>query len=318
MLLTFIARRLVLSVPVFIGASIVLFGCLYLLPGDPAVFVLGDNARPEELAAFRHSLGLDLPWYTQYLYWLGRLLTGNFGNSLVNGFPVATLLLARLPVTLELAAGSLLVTLGVGVPLGIYCGLNPTGFGARVVDFFNANAIAMPVFWLGLLLQIAVGLDLGLLPVLGYVPWDQDPIANLQSMVMPSVTLGIGSAAVIARFLAAGIDDVRTREFVLAARARGIKGARIVLKHIMRNAIIPTVTALGLHIARLMGGAVLTEAVFNLPGLGNLLWRSMQQRDYFVIQALMLFTVLVFIVMNLITDLAYGIIDPRIRAGATD
>jgi peptide/nickel transport system permease protein len=312
----FIVRRFLLALPVLFGASLALFALLYILPGDPASFVLGDSATPTQLAALRHRLDLDQPVPVQYLLWLGRLARGDLGESLVSGYPVARLIGQRLPVAIELTLGALCVALLIGVPAGIAVGVRPRGWLARAIDMFNATAIAVPVFWLGLLLQIIVAIKLGWLPAGGYVALATDPVKNLRAMTLPCVTLGVGTAAVLARFLATGIAETMTRDFVVTARAKGLAPGRIIVRHVLRNAVIPAVTALGIQIGRLIGGAVLTEAVFNLPGLGTLLWSALVQRDYFVIQAVTLLAVLLFVVVNLATDITYGVIDPRIRTGA--
>ncbi|HVC76340.1 MAG TPA: ABC transporter permease [Candidatus Micrarchaeaceae archaeon] len=311
----FVGRRLLAAVPVLVGASVVLFALLYVLPGDPAAFALGDNASPAAIAAFRHQLGLDLPWYVQYFDWLGRMVTGQFGKSFFNEFPVVTLMDERLPVTLELTLGALVVGTLIGVPVGVYSGLNPSTMLGRAIDLLNAVFIAVPVFWLGILLQLGVALRLGWLPPGGYVPVGIDFGANIRSMVLPWLTLGVGTAAVLARFLQAGVRDAVTSEYVLAAEARGLTRIRIVGKHVMRNAVVPAITAFGIQVGRLIGGAVLTESVFTLPGLGTLLWTALVQRDYFVIQAVTLFAVAAFILVNLLTDIAYGVVDARIREG---
>jgi peptide/nickel transport system permease protein len=312
--LTFVLRRLLLSIPVFVGASVALFALLYVLPGDPAAFVLGDSATPAQLAAFRHKLGLDQPLYLQYLNWLGRLVQGDLGNSIVNQYPVSNLLVQRLPVALELTVGAVIVSLVFGLSAGVYSGIYPRSAIARLIEIWNAAAIAVPVFWLGLLLQIVIAIQLGWLPVGGYVSFATDPWRNIRSMVLPCITLGVGGGAVLARFVANGIAETIHRDFVVTARAKGLPPSRIIAKHVMRNAMIPAVTAFGIQLGRLVGGAVLTEAVFNLPGVGSLLWMALVQRDYFVIQAVTLFAVLIFIIVNLLTDVAYGLIDPRIRS----
>ena len=312
---SFIVRRILLALPVLAGASVALFALLYVLPGDPAAFVLGDSATPQQLAAFRHTMGLDQPIVLQYLDWLGRLLRGDLGNSLVNGLPVAQLVAQRLPVAVELTIGAVLVSLAIGAPAGIFVGVHPNGRLARAIDLFNATAVAVPVFWLGLLLQIVLAIKLGWLPAGGYVSASVNPLLNLRSLVLPCVTLGVGAAAVLARFIAAGIADAIRRDYVVTARAKGLSPLRIVVGHVLRNAIIPAVTAFGIQFGRLIGGAVLTEAVFNLPGLGTLLWNALVQRDYFVIQAVTLLAVISFIAVNLATDIAYGVIDPRVRSG---
>jgi peptide/nickel transport system permease protein len=311
----FVVRRILAAIPVFLGASVALFLLLYVLPGDPAAFVLGDSATPVQLVTLRHTLGLDRPVPLQYVFWLGNLLHGNLGNSLVNDYPVARLIGQRLPVALQLTVGSLMVGCLLGGVGGIIAGVRRDTVLARIVDLANATAIAVPVFWLGLLLQILVAVKLGWLPAGGYVAFSTSPLACLRSLVLPCLTLGVGTAAVLARFLANGIRETIRNDFILTARAKGLPPSRIVLKHVLRNAFIPAITALGIQFGRLMGGAVLTEAVFNLPGLGMLLWTALVQRDYFVIQAVTLLAVAAFILVNLATDIAYGVIDPRIRAG---
>ncbi len=312
---TFIVRRILFAIPVFLGASIALFLLLYVLPGDPATFVLGDSATPVQLASLRHTLGLDRPVPVQYVLWLRNLLHGNLGNSLVNDYPVSRLIAQRLPVALQLTVGSLLIGCVLGAVGGIVAGVRHDSALARIVDLANATAIAVPVFWLGLLLQILVAVKLGWLPAGGYVSFSTNPLGCLRSLVLPCITLGVGTAAVLARFLANGIRETIRNDFILTARAKGLPPRRIVLNHVLRNAFIPAITALGIQFGRLIGGAVLTEAVFNLPGLGMLLWTALVQRDYFVIQAVTLLAVAAFIVVNLATDIAYGVIDPRIRAG---
>ena len=309
----FIVRRVLIALPVLFGASIALFVLLYVLPGDPAAFVLGDSATPTQLAALRHTLHLDQPVLLQYVDWLGSLLHGNLGTSLVNHYPVTRLIGQRLPVALQLTFGSLLIGCVLGGAGGIVAGVRRRSMLARAIDLMNATAISVPVFWLGLLLQIVVAVKLGWLPAGGYVPFSTNPVGCIRALILPCLTLGLGTAAVLSRFLANGISETLRNDFVLTARAKGLPRSRIVLKHVLRNAMIPAITALGIQFGRLIGGAVLTESVFNLPGLGMLLWTALVQRDYFVIQAVTLMAVAAFIFVNLATDIAYGLIDPRIR-----
>lgn len=309
----FIVRRVLIALPVLFGASIALFVLLYVLPGDPAAFVLGDSATPTQLAALRHTLHLDQPVLLQYVDWLGSLLHGNLGTSLVNHYPVTRLIGQRLPVALQLTFGSLLIGCVLGGAGEIVAGVRRRSMLARAIDLMNATAISVPVFWLGLLLQIVVAVKLGWLPAGGYVPFSTNPVGCIRALILPCLTLGLGTAAVLSRFLANGISETLRNDFVLTARAKGLPRSRIVLKHVLRNAMIPAITALGIQFGRLIGGAVLTKSVFNLPGLGMLLWTALVQRDYFVIQAVTLMAVAAFIFVNLATDIAYGLIDPRIR-----
>jgi peptide/nickel transport system permease protein len=300
-------------IPVFLGGSIVLFALLYILPGDPAVVVLGDSAPPAALAVVRHQLGLDLPWYARYFSWLAHMLQGDFGVSLIYHQPVADLLHQRLPITLELGLWSILIALLIAIPAGIYSGLRPNSLLTRVVDLFNATAIAIPVFWLALLMQIVFALHFGWLPAVGYVHWDEDPVMHLESLLLPSVTLAVGTVPVLARFLAAGIREAVSQDYVLTARAKGLPPLTVVMKHVLRNAVLPTITVLGITLGRLAGGAVLTEAVFNIPGMGSLLWSALLQRDYLTIQAITVIVLAAFLFINLATDVVYAVVDPRLR-----
>ena len=300
-------------VPVLLGSAILIFFLLFVLPGDPAVFIAGGRGTEAQVELIRRSLGLDRPVPVQFVDWLWRTAHGDFGTSYINGFSVKVLLLQRLPVTAELALGAIVVATAIGLPAGLAGALWSEGPIGRLIDLFNAVAIAVPVFWLGILFQIYIGLQLGILPALGYVAFTDDPVENLRSMVLPSLTLGLGIAAVIARFLKAGILEGLRQNYVVTARAKGLSRRRVLFKHVLRNALMSVVTVTGLQFGGLLGGAVLTESVFNLPGLGNLMWISIQRRDYFVIQALTLLTVAVFLLVNLATDLTYGFIDPRIR-----
>lgn len=310
-------RRVLLMVPVFLGGSVVLWALLYVLPGDPATIVLGDNATGPALAAVRHQLGLDVPWYVRYFTWLDRMVHGDFGTSFIFHQPVSLLIQQRLPVTLELGFWSIVISLLVGIPAGVFSGLRPFSLLTRVLDFLNATAIAIPVFWLALLLQIAFALQLGWLPAVGYVHLEDDPIAHFESLLLPSITLAVGTWPVLARFLAAGVREAVTQDYVLTARAKGLPPLVVTMKHVLRNAVLPAVTVLGLTLGRLAGGAVLTEAVFGIPGMGSLLWSALLERDYLMIQAVTMLVLVAFLLINLATDLAYALIDPRIRTSIT-
>src|SRR5260370_2226260 len=301
-------------IPVFLGGSIVLFALLYILPGGPAVVVLGDSAPPEALAVVRHQLGLDLPWYVRYFSWLVHMVQGNFGVSLIYHQPVADLLSQRLPITLELGLWSIVIAVLIATPAGIYTGLRPMSLLARAFDLFNATAIAIPVFWLALLMQIVFALQLGWLPAVGYVHWDEDPVTHLQSLLLPSLTLAVGTVPILARFLSAGGREAVAQDYVLTARAKALPPLTVLMKHILRHAVLPTITVLGITLGRLAGGAVLTEAIFNVPGIGSLLWSALLQRDYLTIQAITVIVLAAFLFITLITAIVYGFVDPSLRA----
>jgi peptide/nickel transport system permease protein len=241
------------------------------------------------------------------------MLQGDFGTSLIYHQPVGELIAQRLPITLELGLWSILIAILIATPAGVYSGLRPASILSRAIDLFNATAIAIPVFWLALLLQILFALQLGWLPAVGYVHWEDDPIMHLESLLLPAVTLAVGTVPVLARFLSAGVREVASQDYVMTARAKGLPPLQVVLKHILRNAVLPTITVLGITLGRLAGGAVLTEAIFNVPGMGNLLWSALLQRDYLTIQAITVIVLASFLFINLLTDIVYALVDPRLR-----
>ena len=312
----YLQRRLLELIPVFLLASVIVFWLLYKLPGDPVAFMLGDKGTPAQVAAMRANLGLDDPLPLQYLRWLGRLVRGDFGESLINGFPVMDLLKRRFPVTLQLSLGAAIVAMLIGFPLGILAAVfHRRSWLVRLISSFNAFALAIPVFWLGLLLALFVGLRLQWLPPTGYVAFAADPIGSIKHMILPSITLGLAIGAVLARFLQSALIEVYQEDFIRTANAKGLSQQETLFRHVLKNAMIPVVTVLGLQFGTIMGGAVITEAVFNIPGIGNMLWTAVLRRDYFVIQSLLMVILLTFVIINLLTDILYAFLDPRIRLG---
>lgn len=309
----YVGARLLQAMPVLFLVSVLVFSLIHLTPGDPALELLGPNAVPEQVAALRTDLGLNRPLPVQYAVWMGHVLRGDLGRSYLNRFPVARLLRRSWPVTLQLTMGALVVALGLAVPLALGAVRYRRTWADQVVVAGLAVAYATPTFWIAILLVFLLSVRLGWIPPSGYVPPWEAPAQALRLLIMPSFALGLGVAAVLARFLRATVLEELAREYVRTARAKGLAERGVLYRHAVRNALIPVVTVLGLQFGTFMGGAVLTEAIFGLPGIGRLLWNAVQARDYAVVQGTILVTAGVFVFINLLTDLCYGLLDPRIR-----
>jgi peptide/nickel transport system permease protein len=265
------------------------------------------------VATLRATLGLDRPLPIQYVVWMGHIAQGDLGRSYLNRFPVAQLLRRAWPVTLQLTVGALVVAVGLAVPLSLGAVRWRRTWVDQAIAATLAVAYATPTFWVAILLVFLLSVRLGWIPPSGYVPPWEAPAQALRLLLMPSFALGLGVAAVLARFLRATIVDELAREYVRTARAKGLAERGVVYRHALRNALIPVVTVLGLQFGTFMGGAVLTEAIFAMPGVGRLLWNAVLARDYAVVQGTILVTTGVFVLINLLTDLCYGLLDPRIR-----
>jgi ABC-type dipeptide/oligopeptide/nickel transport system permease component len=303
--LSFLVRRILLTIPVLLGVATLVFSLIHLIPGDPVQSMLGDGASPESVNELRSRLGLDRPLYVQYMSFLNGVAHGNLGTSLRTSESVTTAIADRLPATLELAAAAMLVAVVIAIPLGVIAAV---GAGTSVDHLATTLAlvgISMPNFWLGPLLAIVFAVELGWLPVSGR--------GTLAQLVLPAVTLGAPLAAVLARMTRASVIDELRELYVMAARARGVSRVRAVLKHAFRNSLIPIVTVLGLQLGAVLTGAVITETIFAWPGVGRLLIQSIGFRDYPLVQGCILLIALTYVSMNLLTDLAYGLLDPRIR-----
>jgi ABC-type dipeptide/oligopeptide/nickel transport system permease component len=301
----FLIRRLLLTIPVLLGVATLVFSLVHLVPGDPVQAMLGESASPQDVAELRGRLGLDRPLYDQYGGFLKGLATGNLGRSLRTNQPVVAAIAERVPATLELAFAAMLVATIVAIPLGIVAAASA---GTRVDHAATTLAlvgISVPNFWLGPLLAIVFSVTLGWLPVSGR--------GTLAHLVLPAVTLGAPLAAVLARMTRASVIEELRELYVLAARARGVSRAAAVLRHAFRNSLIPIVTVLGLQFGAVLTGAVITETIFAWPGVGRLLIQSISFRDYPLVQGCILLIAITYVTMNLLTDLAYGLLDPRIR-----
>lgn len=309
-LATLVLRRLVLAIPVLLGVSIITFASLHLIPGNPAQTLLfGTDATPQQVQALTRQLGLNRPVTVQYFHYLGQLLHGNLGQSYINQVPVASEIAQRLPSTIELAFAALVVALVIGVPAGLLAGTRPGTWLDRVATSGAVLGVAIPYFWLALLLVLIFSVDLGLVPSLG--------VGGFESLILPAIALGWGFAAMIARLLRAGLVDVYTQPYVVAARARGLSEPRILATTVLRNASGPMVAALGLQIGQLLAGAVAIEVIFGRTGMGSLLYNAISGKDIPTVQGGVLFLAVVYVALNLIVDVLKAIIDPRTRRVGT-
>ena len=304
----YLLRRLLQTIPVLVGVATLVFALIHLVPGDPAQSMLGEGASPAEVTALRHSLGLDRPLLAQYGSFLGGLVRGDLGTSFRYGTPVTVEIRARLFRTVQLALAAMTVAVLVAIPLGILAAVfrgGPIDHGAMGLALAG---ISMPNFWLGPLLAILFAVKLGWLPVSG--------TGSLANLVLPAVTLGAALAAILARMTRASVLEELRELYVLAARARGLSRTRAVLRHAFRNSLIPVVTIVGLQFGAVLTGTIITETIFAWPGVGRLLIQAISFRDYPLVQGCILFISFTYVVMNLLTDLSYGWLDPRIRFDA--
>jgi peptide/nickel transport system permease protein len=309
----FLLRRLLGTIPVLFLVSVMVFSLIHLVPGDAATVVLGEEATPQAKAELRHQLGLDQPLPLQYGHWLWNALHGDLGRALTDQTPVAQEIGQRLPVTVELALLSFLVALLIAIPAGI---ISATRRG-RLIDYLGTGVslagMSIPSFWLAMMLIIFFAVHLGWLPASGYVSFTQDPVHNLQFMLLPAVATGFREAAVLMRMMRSSLLDVLHQDYVRTARAKGLEMRIVILGHAVRNALIPVVTTSGLAIAGLLGGLVLTERIFSIPGFGNLIVTAAMDRDFVTVQGAVLVSAILVILVNLLVDVMYAVLDPRIR-----
>jgi len=294
---------------------VLIFGLQQLLPGDPAMVLAGEERDPAVIAHLRETMHLDKPLPVQYVYWLNGVLHGNLGESQRAQLPVTTLIAQKLPVTIELACLALVIAIAIGIPAGVIAAVRhntPWDYGANVVALWG---LSTPNFWLGIMLILLFSVTLGWLPASGYVSPFDDLRENLAAMIMPAFVLGNAIAAVLMRHTRSAMLQVLSSEYVRTARAKGVPERGVILKHALRNALIPIITLGALEFGTLLSGAVLTEQVFTIPGFGKLIVDAVFNRDYAVVQGVVLFTATAYIVLNLLADVAYAIANPRIRYG---
>ena len=312
-MLAYVSRRLLESVPVLLLGSIIVFGLLRAMPGDPAVIMAGTDATQAQIDAITRRYELDRPLTIQYVKWLSGVVRGDFGVSYVSNRPIAELIIARLPATIHLAVSTIIVVCGFGFPLGILAAVRPNSVLARIVDIYSAVAIAIPSFWLGLLLLLFVAVRLRWLPTSGFVSITEDPVASVRHLILPSISMGAEGLAILIRFLKSSMMEVAGSDFIRTARAKGLREVVVVTRHVLKVAMLPVVTILGIQLGYLLGGAVVTEAIFGLPGLGRLLIDALGNQQYLVIQNIVLIFIVTFVVLNILVDVAVATLDPRIR-----
>lgn len=306
-------KRLLTLIPTLLAASILVFLFIHLIPGDPAAILLGDTATPEEVAQLTAEMGLDRPIYIQYAYWLGNVLQGDFGTSVFFGQPVLSVIASGAETSILLASMTMVWIIMVGIPVGI---LSATKHGTWVDQLTSGGAMlaaSIPTFWLGLYLILLFSVGLGWFPSSGFPSLTDDGgITNLRYLILPSLTLAAPNAALIVRLVRASMLDVAREDHVRTARAKGLHPSRVAIKHVFRNALIAVAAAFGFTFAALISEAVVTETVFSLPGIGRLVVQSILRRDYPVIQGVILVIVVLYMIINLLVDLAYARLDPRV------
>lgn len=308
-----ILRRLMATIPVVVVVAVGVFALLHVTPGDPAVIIAGDYATSDDIARVRAKLGLDQPFVTQVGIWLGRIVRGDLGTSIFSGLPVTTLIGQRTEATLALTALALLISVGVGVPLGVIAAWKKGSWVDRIVMVFAVSGFSMPVFWLGFLLVYVFAISLHWLPVQGYQPMRNGFWPFLRHLILPALTLSVIYMALIARMTRASMLGVLSEDYIRTAFAKGLAPRRVLLRHALKNASLPVVTIIGIGFALLIGGAVVTESVFALPGLGRLTVDAIIRRDYPVVQGVILVVSGAYVLVNLVVDLLYVVLDPRIR-----
>ena len=326
-------RRSLTVVPVLLGVSVLVFSFVHMIPGDPALTMLGERATPEKVAEVRARLGLDRPIWRQYVLYFGNVLHGDLGVSVVRGDPVTTDLLRRFPATVELALAAIVLAITIGIPIGIGSAVWRNSLLDSLARLGALTGVSMPIFWLGLMLAWFFGVRLRVLPT-GFrlesgttlVPWtnfvmldatlqgDWSALADaLRHLVLPALALATIPLAIIARMTRASMLDVLSREYIRTAEAKGLSRRAVILRHALRNALLPVLTVIGLQVGQLLAGAILTETIFSWPGIGLWVYESIESRDYAIVQGASLFIAAIVVVVNLVTDLLYAAVDPRIK-----
>ncbi len=313
-MLAYTIRRLLLTIPVMFVVATAVFLLLHLTPGDPVGVILGSDATEEQKTNLRHQLGLDQPWYTQLVHWYGNAARGDLGTSIFLNKPVGRAIIDRIQPTLMLTLCASIVAIGVGLPIGVIAARR-RGTWLDLGSMLTAMVgVSMPTFLLGLNLIFLFAVTLNWLPVAGYRPLSDGLWPALRYLILPAITLGAAQGALLARMTRSMMLDVLNQDYVRTARAKGLREGNVVLRHALRNALIPLITVIGLTFAVLMGGAVVTEQVFNIPGVGRLLIQAVTRRDYPLVQGVVLFIAMVYVLINLLVDLLYAVLDPRISS----
>lgn len=303
-MLTYLVRRLLLMIPVILGVILVVTATLDFIPGDPAELLLGQFATPESVEALRHELNLDQPFIVRYLRYIGNLFQGDLGRSITSKRRVSAEVLDTLPATLELTGVAMALVLLVSIPLGTIVAARPNSLLDNLVRLFSLAGLSMPVFWTGIVLILLFSLTLRLFPVGGY--------GGLRYLFLPAVTLASASIGMVTRMVRSSVMEVMREDYITSARAKGLRGGKVLFKHALRNGLIPVVTVLGAQLGQMMGGAILTESVFAWPGMGQLTVHAIFRRDFVLIQGVVVVLALIYVLVNLAVDLSYALINPRI------
>jgi peptide/nickel transport system permease protein len=311
----FLCQRILFLIATLLLVSMMIFIVLQVIPGDPAQLILGIQATPETLQELRHNMGLDQPLTARYWNWLSAWVRGDFGRSITYEIPIHTLIASRLQVTIPLAVLAIFFAVTFSLPLGIYAALHRNRPGDYGVMIFSQMGLAIPAFWAGILFILFFAVHLQWFSAGGFKPWTESPLGALKSLLLPALSLGLIRAAVLARLTRSCMLEVLGEDYIRTARSKGLAEARVIYKHALRNALIPVVTIVGLQMGELLAGAIVIENVFNLPGLGRLVFLAIGQRDLPVVQGVSLLIASFIVMVNFGVDVLYGIVDPRIRIG---
>lgn len=308
--------RIAGAIPILILVSLITFGLIHMIPGDPAAVIAGLSATPDQIAHIRHDLGLDEPLLSQMYHWYDNLFHGNLGTSLLLGDPVLQVVGVRLPVTIGLSAYALVITLVLGLASGVLAALRQNTWVDQAAMVFAMFGISVPNFYLGLLMILLFAVELGWLPTGGYVAFTDDPIGWLTTMTLPAISLALLLTGLLARITRSTMLEVLRQDYIRTARAKGLPRHKVVVKHALANALIPIVTVIGIIVSLLMSGAVVTETLFSLPGIGQLLTQAVLNRDYPMVQGAMLIVTALMVGVNIAVDILYAFLDPRVRYDA--
>ncbi len=313
---TYILKRIAWLIPVLFAVSVIVFSIVHLIPGDPATVLLGTEAAdPELLESMRQALGLDQPLHVQYALWIQRIFQGDFGASVTTGRPVLRLILERFPYTVELALYALVLAVVLAIPFGTLVAVTNSQILQLGFQGFTLLGLSVPQFWSGVMFILLFSVHLGWFPIVNFPAFTEDPWGNLRAFFLPALTLALPNAAAIARVVRASVLEISRQDYVLTARSKGLREQTVVFKHMLKNAMIPIITLIGIIAGYLLGGVIVVEKVFAIPGLGRLGVDAIVQRDYPVLQGTVLFVVVMFVLVNLIVDVLYVFLNPKIRYG---
>ena len=312
----YLVKRIIQLIPILILASVVIFTIMHMIPGDPAQVYAGPDATPDALAAIRQDMGLDEPLLIQYLLWLKHVVLLDFGVSYTSKYPVIQLIQQKVGATFELAMAAALLQVTIGIPLGIIAALNQRRWIDYVISAYNSIVMAVPNFWLGILLILLLSVQFKVLPPAGRIEFLPNPAIAWKSLIMPAFSLALFASASVTRFTRAAMLEVLNEHYVRTARSKGLKENVVVIRHALRNALIPVITVVGIQFGYLLGGAVIIETVFAWPGMGRLIMQGIGNRDYTVVQGALILFVTIFVLLNLLIDVCYAFLDPRIRLSA--